>query len=85
MLRTAGARSRVSAIGVGRHLPRQLRRRGITVLEGNTVRGDWFVIPGSGTGQLAGLRGEGGFHADLGEGAQVHLSRAATVRRDDPP
>jgi Protein of unknown function (DUF3224) len=40
---------------------------------GNVVRGDWFVIPGSGTGELAGLRGEGGFRANLGEGAQVHL------------
>jgi hypothetical protein len=40
---------------------------------GNIVSGDWFVIPGSGTGGLAGLRGEGGFRANLGEGAQVHL------------
>ena len=39
----------------------------------NIVSGGWFVIPGSGTGQLAGLRGEGGFRANLGEGAQVHL------------
>ena len=37
------------------------------------VSGDWFVIPGSGTGQLAGLRGTGGFRANLGESAQVHL------------
>lgn len=42
-------------------------------LEGNVVSGDWFVIPGSGTGDLAGLRGEGGFRANLGENAQVHL------------
>ena len=39
----------------------------------NIVSGGWFVIPGSGTGQLVGLRGEGGFRANLGEGAQVHL------------
>jgi len=39
----------------------------------NIVSGDWFVIPRSGTGQLAGLRGEGGFRANLGEGAQVYL------------
>ena len=39
----------------------------------NIVSGDWFVIAGSGTGQLAGLRGEGGFRAKLGESAQVHL------------
>ena len=43
------------------------------VVEGNIVSGEWFVIPGSGTGGLAGLRGEGGFRANLGEGAQVHL------------
>ena len=42
-------------------------------LQDNIVSGDWFVLPGSGTGQLAGLRGEGGFRANLGEGAQVHL------------
>ena len=40
---------------------------------GAVVSGDWFVIPGSGTGGLVGLRGEGGFRADLGESAQVHL------------
>jgi hypothetical protein len=39
----------------------------------NIVSGAWFVVPGSGTGSLAGLRGEGGFRANLGEGAQVHL------------
>jgi len=42
-------------------------------VEGNVVSGEWFVIPGSGTGGLAGLRGEGGFRANLGEDAQVHL------------
>jgi len=42
-------------------------------VEGNVVSGEWFVIPGSGTGGLAGLRGEGGFRANLGEGAQVDL------------
>jgi hypothetical protein len=40
---------------------------------GTVVSGDWFVIPGSGTGGLAGLRGAGGFRANLGESAQVHL------------
>lgn len=42
-------------------------------VDGSVVSGDWFVVPGSGTGQLAGLCGEGGFRANLGEGAQVHL------------
>jgi hypothetical protein len=42
-------------------------------VEGNVVSGEWFVVPGSGTGQLVGLRGTGGFRANLGEGAQVHI------------
>lgn len=42
-------------------------------LEGNTVKGHWFVIPGSGTGELAGLRGEGGFEAELGQHADITL------------
>ena len=42
-------------------------------VEDNIVSGEWFVVPGSGTGELAGLRGTGGFRANLGEGAQVHL------------
>jgi hypothetical protein len=42
-------------------------------VQDNIVSGDWFVIPGSGTGKLAGLRGTGGFRANLGEGAPVHL------------
>jgi Protein of unknown function (DUF3224) len=42
-------------------------------LEGNTVKGDWFVVPGSGTSKLSGLRGEGGFTAALGERADITL------------
>jgi hypothetical protein len=42
-------------------------------LEGSTVSGEWFVIPGSGTGELAGLRGEGGFSAELGQHASITL------------
>ena len=37
------------------------------------MSGEWFVVAGSGTGGLAGLRGTGGFRANLGEGAEVHL------------
>jgi hypothetical protein len=45
----------------------------VGTVENNIVSGDWFVVPGSGTGTLAGLRGQGGFRANLGEGADVHL------------
>jgi hypothetical protein len=43
-----------------------------TVADG-VVSGEWFVVPGSGTGQLTGLRGEGGFRAQLGQNAAVTL------------
>jgi hypothetical protein len=45
----------------------------IGTIEGKSVSGEWFVVPGSGTGNLAGLRGEGGIRANLGENAQVYL------------
>jgi hypothetical protein len=42
-------------------------------LTGTRVTGRWSVVPGSGTGQLAGLRGDGGFTAELGQGADITL------------
>lgn len=33
----------------------------------NTARVTWFVVPGSGTGELAGLRGQGGYTASHGD------------------
>ena len=37
------------------------------------VSGDWFVVPGSGTGDLQGLRGDGAFKAALGQSADITL------------
>jgi hypothetical protein len=37
------------------------------------VDGSWFVVPGSGTGELSGLRGEGSFAAAVGESAAIIL------------
>jgi hypothetical protein len=48
-----------------------LQDRGTVV--GKEVRGEWFVVPGSGTGELQGLRGEGGFTAELGQHATIWL------------
>lgn len=42
-------------------------------LSDGIVSGEWFVIPGSGSGGLAGLRGTGGFRANLGEDAEITL------------
>ena len=78
-LQAASVDDSASFVGIERITGELGGRRGTFLLQdagtvqGNIVSGDWFVIPGSGTGDLAGLRGEGGFRANLGEGAQVHL------------
>ena len=49
----------------------KLGREGTFVLQGSEMVGNgkikatWFVVPGSGTGDLSGLRGEGGFEGDF--------------------
>jgi len=78
-LQAAQADGSASFVGIERVTGAVGGREGTFLLQdagtvtGDIVSGDWFVIPGSGTGGLAGLRGEGGFRANLGEGAQVHL------------
>ena len=78
-LQAAQADGSASFVGIERVTGAIAGRSGTFLLqdagtvEGQVVSGGWFVIPGSGTGELAGLRGEGGFSANLGEGAQVHL------------
>jgi hypothetical protein len=78
-LQAARADGSASFVGIERVTGTVAGRAGTFLLqdagtvEGSIVSGTWFVIPGSGTGELAGLRGEGGFRANLGEGAQVHL------------
>src|SRR5579871_6120903 len=48
-------------------------RQGTFVLQGQEIvkngkiKATWFVVPGSGTGDLSGLRGEGGFEGDFGK------------------
>jgi hypothetical protein len=78
-LQAARADGSASFVGIERVTGTVAGRSGTFLLQdagtvdGNIVSGDWFVIPGSGTGGLGGLRGAGGFRAVLGEGAQVHL------------
>ena len=54
-------------------------RQGSFVLQGaetvanGKITADWFVVPGSGTGELSGLRGEGGFEGEFGKGSQGTL------------
>jgi hypothetical protein len=55
------------------------KRSGTFVLQGaetikdGKIEATWFVVPGSGTEELAGLRGEGGFAGDFGKGSQAYL------------
>jgi len=78
-LQAARADGSASFVGIERVTGAVAGREGTFLLQDagtvqdNIVGGEWFVIPGSGTGKLAGLRGTGGFRANLGEGAQVHL------------
>jgi hypothetical protein len=78
-LQAARAGGSASFVGMERVIGTLAGRSGTFLLQDagtvadNIVSGDWFVVPGSGTGELAGLRGTGGFRANLGEGAQVHL------------
>ncbi len=54
-------------------------RQGTFVLQGSEIvangriKATWFVVPGSGTGDLSGLRGEGGFEGEFGKGSDGTL------------
>lgn len=47
--------------------------QGHEVVENGKIKAQWFVVPGSGTGDLSGLRGEGGFEGDFGKGSDGTL------------
>jgi hypothetical protein len=54
-------------------------RQGTFVLQGQEIvtngkiKATWFVVPGSGTDKLSGLRGEGGFDGSFGKGSDGTL------------
>jgi len=54
-------------------------RRGTFVLQGSEIvengkiKATWFVVPGSGTGDLSGLRGDGGFEGEFGKESDAML------------
>ena len=47
--------------------------QGSEIVEHGKIKATWFVVPGSGTGDLFGLRGEGGFEGDFGKGSDGTL------------
>ena len=68
-----------SLVSVQRFHGRLGERRGTFVLQGSEtvengrIKATWFVVPRSGTGDLSGLRGEGGFEGDFGKGSVATL------------
>lgn len=68
-----------SFVGLERVIGRVGDRSGSFVLqhsgtfEGGTAKATWFVVPGSGTGDLNGLRGKGGFAAAHAEHYPITL------------
>jgi hypothetical protein len=47
--------------------------QGSEIVENGRINATWFVVPGSGTGELSGLRGEGGFEGEFGKGSKGTL------------
>ena len=47
--------------------------QGSEIIEDGKIRATWFVVAGSGTDDLCGLRGEGGFEGDFGKGSSGTL------------
>jgi len=78
-LQTLADDGSASFVGVERFTGTLAGRRGSFVLQdqgtvaNDVVSGTWFVVPNSGTGELTGLRGDGGFKAALGQSAEIWL------------
>ena len=47
--------------------------QGTQIVEKGRIKATWFVVPGSGTGELKGLRGEGGFEGTFGQSSEGTL------------
>jgi len=43
------------------------------IIEKGKIKATWFIVSGSGTGNLSGLRGEGGFEGSFGKGSDGTL------------
>src|SRR5262249_37081699 len=76
-----------SMVSVQRFRGKLGERQGTFVLQGSEtvengkIKATWFVVPGSGTGDLSGLRGEGGFEGDFGptDGWIIGSNDVATI------
>jgi hypothetical protein len=78
-LRAVNSDGSGSYVGFGRVIGKVGSKSGSFLLQvhgtftSKRALGDWFVVPGSGTGDLGSLRGEGGFTTNLGQPAEIWL------------
>ena len=78
-LQIQGKNQSASLVSMQRFRGKLGRRQGSFVLQGQEtvengkIKATWFVVAGSGTGDLAGLRGEGGFEGAFGKGSEGTL------------
>lgn len=78
-LQVRGHDKSASMVSIQRFQGNLSGRRGTFVLQGvetidnGRIKAKWFVVPGSGTGELAGLRGQGGFEGEFGKGSEGTL------------
>lgn len=78
-LEVRGANHSASLVSMQRFRGKLGGRQGSFVLQGSEIvangkiKATWFVVPGSGTGDLSGLRGEGGFEGNFGKGSHGTL------------
>lgn len=78
-LQVLGKKRSASLVSLQRFVGRLAGRQGTFVLQGSEkvengrIKATWFVVPGSGTGDLSGLRGEGGFEGEFGKGSNSTL------------
>jgi hypothetical protein len=74
-LQTLREDKRASMVSQKRFCGKLHSRSGTFVLQGSEtiangeITATWSVVPGSGTGELAGLRGDGGFNGEFGKGS----------------
>lgn len=52
--------------------------QGAEIIQNGRIKANWFVVPDSGTGDLSGLRGEGGFEGEFGESSDATLDYGFT-------
>lgn len=78
-LQVQGRDKSASMVSLQRFCGKLGGRQGTFVLQGQEdvesgkIKAKWFVVPGSGTGDLSGLRGEGGFKGGFGKGSDGWL------------